>query len=458
MKLCLKERKFDIYENDAAEKLAKKTLELFYGEKVNKSHLPIDPFGILKASGVVYHFADFENLEGFYLMPEKNSNDVAVVGIKKNSVIQRQRFTAAHELCHHLKDEVTIYCKDGDTNPIEEYANNFARHLLMPTELIEIFIDENNLLDKISEKEYLDRVLKISYEFGTSFQATLNVILNKTKRRLQKNPQKTRETYGVKKNRKLLNLSSVYILQKQIFDSLEFLKWQPDEKAENDFIRLLITSDHRMEKGTLSVEKISQTLARIRFGEDKEKLCESLSENDLDLLGQYEMYKDVFSCFEDVNISYVLFLLHQKLYKFTNHEGNVSELRRATALIKGTNVNTNDPSEINNNLQNLYSEYRKILSQKDKHTKSDYLDFIVWFHHQITVIHPFIDGNGRTTRAYLNKQLYTFGIPLSFIESDKKDEYREALKECDEQSNYESLFSFFMNSIISVYNQVVGNR
>ena len=63
---------------------------------------PIDPFKLMREYGIVYQLMEFENLEGIYLVPE-GENDLPVVGINYKRKITRQRFTAAHELCHHLK-------------------------------------------------------------------------------------------------------------------------------------------------------------------------------------------------------------------------------------------------------------------------------------------------------------------------------------------------------------------
>ncbi|MBQ4253767.1 MAG: ImmA/IrrE family metallo-endopeptidase, partial [Erysipelotrichaceae bacterium] len=66
-----------------------------------KIEYPINPFQMLKDEGILFYLRDFEKLEGVYI-PGFAKNDTAVVGINANRPITRQRFTAAHELCHHL--------------------------------------------------------------------------------------------------------------------------------------------------------------------------------------------------------------------------------------------------------------------------------------------------------------------------------------------------------------------
>jgi len=87
---------------NSAEILANKFLKLYFDGK--KPSFPIDPFRMLSDSGVPFSFRDLKKLEGVYMPPESD-DDIAVVGINRNRPILRQRFTAAYELCHHIKDK-----------------------------------------------------------------------------------------------------------------------------------------------------------------------------------------------------------------------------------------------------------------------------------------------------------------------------------------------------------------
>ena len=62
---------------------------------------PIDPIKILKDAGVIVVLKDFEKLDGIII---NDADDYTVVGINSNNGWQRQRFTAAHEYCHYIKD------------------------------------------------------------------------------------------------------------------------------------------------------------------------------------------------------------------------------------------------------------------------------------------------------------------------------------------------------------------
>jgi len=56
-----------------------------------------------------------------------------VIAIATMAWSGRQRFTMAHELCHHLKGEhLSVHAVQGHRTPGELEADSFARHLLVP--------------------------------------------------------------------------------------------------------------------------------------------------------------------------------------------------------------------------------------------------------------------------------------------------------------------------------------
>ena len=94
------------------EAMASAYLARYYGQK--KIEYPINPFQMLKDEDILFSLRNFKKLEGVYI-PASSSTDLPVVGINANRNITRQRFTAAHELCHHFRDadiHKTVYNAD----------------------------------------------------------------------------------------------------------------------------------------------------------------------------------------------------------------------------------------------------------------------------------------------------------------------------------------------------------
>lgn len=121
-------------EGATAERLANIFLEDYYEKK--EIVFPVNPFQILTDLGVPFILRPFKSYDGIYI-PRENQDDIPVVGINLNRPIARQRFSAAHELCHHLKDANSGFaCKPNAQSRIEQYAESFASELLMPTKAL----------------------------------------------------------------------------------------------------------------------------------------------------------------------------------------------------------------------------------------------------------------------------------------------------------------------------------
>lgn len=83
--------------------------------------------------------------------------------------------------------------------------------------------------------------------------------------------------------------------------------------------------------------------------------------------------------------------------------------------------------EIEAKLQFLLQEYNEF-SKKKKNTLTDILTFSAYFHNEFQHIHPFIDGNSRTTRLLTFHLLRANNIPIIDIPLGLLEEYLFATK------------------------------
>lgn len=157
------------------EELAKNELDKL--KKNGQLTFPIDPFKILHNAGIYIVLKDFENLDGIIINDEDNCT---IVGINSNSCCQRQRFTAAHEYCHFIKDlnmkigkTDYIECLKNSNKKIEKYANDFAGYLLMPTDELRLICEQYKNNDGFIDFE---SITIIAEYFGVSFYSCLNRI------------------------------------------------------------------------------------------------------------------------------------------------------------------------------------------------------------------------------------------------------------------------------------------
>lgn len=148
--------------------LANAVLEQYKNE-IGKLEFPINPFEILKNLDVKLVIKNFKDLEGLYI-PATSKDDIDVVAININRPLHRQRFTAAHEICHYIKDKQdTVICSiSGRKNKIEMFADSFAACLLMPTK--ELGKQVKRYANKEGHIE-LEKVIYVSKYFGVSFES-----------------------------------------------------------------------------------------------------------------------------------------------------------------------------------------------------------------------------------------------------------------------------------------------
>ncbi len=95
--------------------------------------------------------------------------------------------------------------------------------------------------------------------------------------------------------------------------------------------------------------------------------------------------------------------------------------RNVEVRITGTNHKPPTPNEMFEQIKNFYTD----IEYRDKRNA---IKFAAWTHAEFVRIHPFVDGNGRTSRMIMNYQLMNAGfLPVS-IAKENRLEYFEALE------------------------------
>jgi Zn-dependent peptidase ImmA (M78 family) len=140
----------------------------------------IDVFGVIKAEGLVLGFQPCPQLSGAYI---SEPDAKAGIFINANHPLARQRYSAAHELGHHLLGHGTSV--DPETDPLyrwgsgpppdrEKVAEAFAAWFLMPRQLVRRCMSE---LGVQQPREDID-VYRLSLRLGTSYEATARHLPN----------------------------------------------------------------------------------------------------------------------------------------------------------------------------------------------------------------------------------------------------------------------------------------
>ncbi len=99
-------------------------------------------------------------------------------------------------------------------------------------------------------------------------------------------------------------------------------------------------------------------------------------------------------------------------YLALSHNPDIAgKIRTVNVYIKGNpNFKIAKTSEINSELDSLMKRYESFISKKRK--VEEIIKFAAYFHNQFQYIHPFVDGNSRTTRLLIFHIFHYFNIPV----------------------------------------------
>lgn len=139
-----------------------------------------DIFSTIEKEGlhVIWEPLGSNGLDGVFLFSEEQG---AFCILNTARTKGRQKFSAAHEYCHYLKDrnegyKIDRFISDGmesNRNPSERIANMFASAFLMPAEKVENTVDVLGMR-KLSPFD----VIVLKRHFGVSYQAMVYRLLN----------------------------------------------------------------------------------------------------------------------------------------------------------------------------------------------------------------------------------------------------------------------------------------
>ncbi len=403
---------------------------------------------MLVDEGVKFAIRDFGRLEGVFILA-LDKDDIPIVGINLNRPITRQRFTAAHELCHFFKATEEQICPIGSRTASEIFADRFASALLA---------NERELITQVNtrrENGYVDfdDILEIAHYFGVSFESCVFRIAYKIhaaqgdteyselKKRIRKfKPDAQRKKLGYNNLR----------LYEGLIDSYDYaLRFISSDFALNVFQNEYIYNDSRMEGIEIDDETAAEIVTDIRLSKQSSQYCYEENEAFLSIAGHTAMYSYIFELpIQEKCSVFDAVVLHKRLYSYFSHPEFGGIFRDSNTLVLGAKFETVDYKEIFTEMSKLDAEVKSIFSGRKETNISRYLEETSRLHHRLTVIHPFGDGNGRTARAFFNVMMVRNNLTPVYIKVDDKDEYVTALSMADKDGDYAPLFEFFLRAIL----------
>lgn len=428
------------------EQLANAVLDQVSTRKIS---LPIDPFRIMRMCGIVYQFMDFKKLEGIYIVPE-DENDTPIVGININRPITRQRFTAAHELCHHIKDRKSEMCAIDDLRDVEKYAERFAAALLMPDRLFESEI-KHALQKSPNNKMGLYDALHLSIKYGVSFSSCANKLFYKYHiLDIGNNDTLSNAISAFRPNKKKekleLKTEDVRLLEQSINSYTIFFGPMNEQLTWLSFKNDFIFNENRMEGINLSKEKVSEIVTDLRLHGNESIFCNESNAEIIQIVGHASIY-DFLATTTELPTIMRLTSLHKMLYQYAPFPEFAGNYRTTNNHIKGAQIHTSDWWNIKEALQSIEPEMNAIIKNAARLSVSEYIRKSAKIHHRITQIHPFQDGNGRTSRCLLNWMFKVKRLPPIYIQAKDKDDYYQALTNADKSNDCKELERIFIHEL-----------
>ena len=164
-----------------------------------------------------------------------------------------------------------------------------------------------------------------------------------------------------------------------------------------------------------------------------------------------EVYSEVFDRDIPKDISVFDMLgLHRKLYAYAPYPEEAGKFRNTSNVVSDAKFETSDKDKIYDEFLVLDEIVKDLVKNISNISKSEYIKRALNIHYKLTTIHPFNNGNGRISRAFLNLLLIKNNIPPVFFTYKNKSEYKEALKNIDMYNDSTKLYELTYKNIIEV--------
>lgn len=175
----------------------------------------------------------------------------------------------------------------------------------------------------------------------------------------------------------------------------------------------------------------------------------------VEIAGLGKMYEYIHS--EDIDYMfniYTLKELHQKLFSLTEHPEYAGEFRKTDVYLPGTGTELSEWRNVRKELNDLDEEVQYLvkLAEVIRLTENvnalfEYINRCIVLKCKIIKIHPFLDGNGRVTRGFVNKLFEMVGLPPIYIKPNERTEYHKAMNLANNENSYVAIQNFYLYKI-----------
>ncbi|MCG3717690.1 Fic family protein [Aliarcobacter butzleri] len=132
---------------------------------------------------------------------------------------------------------------------------------------------------------------------------------------------------------------------------------------------------------------------------------------------------------EDRLSEYSIKQIHSLILKNIDDE-NKGKYRTTNVIISGAEHKPPQSFEVQSQMQEFIKKYNENVTQLHP------IELASFVHIEFVKIHPFVDGNGRTSRLLMNLELIKAGFPPVVIELEDRLEYYKALDIAHTKKDY----------------------
>lgn len=435
---------------NSPEELARKVLNEY--AKIQTPSFPLNPFDILDKFGIAYQFRNFKGLDGVYIVPD-DENDIPVIGVNSNRPVTRQRYSVCHELCHHIKDRYlsnrnNFTCFTNSNDPVENFAEDFAGYLLMPTKEL------RKVADKYQENGYVsfENAIYIADYFGVSFRSivfTLAYRLNMIDGNIEyKKLEKRITKYQPNKKRISLGIPNYDInLVKNIMDSYKEFILRDEDIVWYRFKNEFVFNENRLEGIEVSEEEVAEIVTDLRLNRQNSEYCKSEYMNFIEVAGHASLIDYIMQTCDKIS-AFSILKLHKMLFQFAPFPDAAGRTRNTDNRVSNAKFEPVPYQNIAMEIFELDKKVQSLINNIELYSIAEYISECVQIHHRITTIHPFNDGNGRVSRIFLNWLMRLKHLPPVYIKHEYKQSYYNALEVADTIGDFKDLNLVFYKQVI----------
>ena len=199
---------------------------------------------------------------------------------------------------------------------------------------------------------------------------------------------------------------------------------------------------------------------RKKYIENECKIEGVHSKEEVEGLGIVYDYIHTYLPEKNINI-YIILSLHSLLFSKCPYPEFGGKFRNQDIFLPGTGIATecydNIPkvfSKMYNSTQELVKEGLQLGLKCDGEQILEYIEKCVILKCTLIKIHPFMDGNGRTIRAFMNILFKLANIPPTYVTLKERDEYGKAMQRAIGDDDFNDIITFYYYKVCDSINSL----